>query len=319
MNIVSWNVRGLGQASKRFLVKDFLNLHFADVCCLQESKLEKISLATWREIGGQRLNQFLFLLARGLARGIIIGWNSALVITVDICSNRDRLCWRCTRVYGPNARSWKPAFWGELRDYATEANVPWVLCGDFNAIFSLEDKPSGIPSLVDIRMSSSFLHDFLLREPSAMGRRFTRTNGQADLVWVKLDRFPVNITFVNCFSRLFQECLPRLGSDHVPIRLAAASQGSVPRQFRFELVWFIAEGFKDLIHKWWTETTPEDSMCHIWETWRLRISLGFRALGEWIVKALVWNVWIARNDCIFNANVLSVTSVISKCDHMILF
>lgn len=42
MNIVTWNVRGLGRPAKRFLVKDFLNLHFADVCCIQESKLEEI-------------------------------------------------------------------------------------------------------------------------------------------------------------------------------------------------------------------------------------------------------------------------------------
>lgn len=78
MNIVSWNVRGLGRPSKRFLIKDFLNLHFADVCCLQESKLEAISPIIWREIGGGRLDQFEFLPARGSAGGIIVGWNSVL-------------------------------------------------------------------------------------------------------------------------------------------------------------------------------------------------------------------------------------------------
>lgn len=56
MNIISWNVRGLGRPSKRFLVKDFLNLHFAKVCCLQESKLNKVSPLTWREIEGSHLD-----------------------------------------------------------------------------------------------------------------------------------------------------------------------------------------------------------------------------------------------------------------------
>lgn len=72
MNIINWNVRGLGRPAKRFLVKDFLNLHFADVCCLQESKLKEVTPAIWREIGGKQLDQFSFAPARGSAGGIII-------------------------------------------------------------------------------------------------------------------------------------------------------------------------------------------------------------------------------------------------------
>lgn len=102
MNIVSWNVRGLGKPSKRFLVKDFLNLHFANVCCLQESKLAEISLVTWREIGGAYLDQFVFLPSRGTAGGFIIGWNSFVLsgklaffgifsLSVDFYSKIDNL------------------------------------------------------------------------------------------------------------------------------------------------------------------------------------------------------------------------------------
>lgn len=76
MNIISRNVRKLGRPTKGFLVKDFLNLHFAEVCFLQESKLHKIPPATWREIGGSHLDQFVFLPTRGSTGGIVIGWNS---------------------------------------------------------------------------------------------------------------------------------------------------------------------------------------------------------------------------------------------------
>lgn len=55
-----------------FLVKDFLNLHYADVCCLQESKLECVSQALWREVGGSRLDHFAFVLALGIVGGIIV-------------------------------------------------------------------------------------------------------------------------------------------------------------------------------------------------------------------------------------------------------
>lgn len=126
MNIVTWNVRGLGRPAKRFLVKDFLNLHFADVCCLQESKLESIPDATWREIGGPRLDKFVFLPSAGASGGIVIGWNSVILtvsdatkgdfsVSVDFYSKRDNFHWRCTSVYGPNVRHLKDAFWEEIR------------------------------------------------------------------------------------------------------------------------------------------------------------------------------------------------------------
>ncbi|KAH7662169.1 Exodeoxyribonuclease III protein [Dioscorea alata] len=122
MNLITWNVRGLGRPAKRFLVKDFLLLHFADVCCLQESKLEEISPTIWREIGGGWLDQFFSVPAHGTAGGIIIGWNIAIMsakllklgtfsLTVEFLSFSDNLSWRCTSVYGPNDRKLKPAFW----------------------------------------------------------------------------------------------------------------------------------------------------------------------------------------------------------------
>ncbi|KAH7665964.1 DNase I-like protein [Dioscorea alata] len=127
MNIISWNARGLGRPAKRFLVKDFLNMHFVDVCCLQESKLEDISSMLWRDIGRSRLDQFFCVPVQGSARGIIIGWNSVILeakllkvgsfsFTVEFRSKRDNMMWRCTSVFGPNARNLKHSFWEELKD-----------------------------------------------------------------------------------------------------------------------------------------------------------------------------------------------------------
>lgn len=173
MNFITWNVRGLGKPAKGFLVKDFLNLHFTDICCLQESKLDEISAATWREIGGSRLDNFCFILARGSAGGIVIGWNSALqtgtpvwrgnfTLSIEFYTRNVNLTWRCTTVYGPNARSLKFAFWEELRANVGPPGIPWIICGDFNANFNVEDKNSGPPNLEDIRKTNLFLQDLHL-------------------------------------------------------------------------------------------------------------------------------------------------------------
>lgn len=231
-------------------------MYFADVCCLQESKLENISATTWREIGGPRLDKFAFIPSVGASGGIIIGLNSVLLkgevvfrgkfcMSVDFLSIKDNFAWCCTSVYGPNARSLKSDFWEELRGCGVSPTVPWVLCGDFNAIFSLEDKTKGEPNLADICSANSLLQDLCLFEPPAVGRRFTWTNGQADPIWVKLDRFVVNSAFSSRFPRLIQNCLPRLGSDHVPIRLEGGMHCASPRLFRFELAWTKVEGFPD--------------------------------------------------------------------------
>lgn len=121
MNIVSWNVRGLGKPAKRFLVKDFLNLHFVVVCYLQESKLELVSRALWGEIGGTHLDQCALVPAKSSSDGIIVDWNSVVLngravsvgefsLTIEFCFKLGNFLWWCTSVNGPVLRSWKSDF-----------------------------------------------------------------------------------------------------------------------------------------------------------------------------------------------------------------
>ncbi|XP_039118945.1 uncharacterized protein LOC120255125, partial [Dioscorea cayenensis subsp. rotundata] len=193
---------------------------------------------------------------------IVIGWNSVHLIgsiasrgtfsvSVDFFSKKENFHWRCTSVYGPNVRQLKAEFWEEIRGCCPAQGVPWVVGGDFNAIFALEDKSDGPPNLGDIRDASSFLNDLSLFEPPTVGRRFTWSNGQVNPTWVKLNRFIVNRTWAEMFPRLIQNCLPRLGSDHVPIRLEVGMHCSNPRPFRFELAWNTVDGFAGLISQWW--------------------------------------------------------------------
>lgn len=95
-------------------------------------------------------------------------------------------------MYDPNVRALQKNFWEELRECCIDPEIPWVICGDFNAIFALEDKHSGVPNLDDISYANAFMFDLGLLEPPASGRKFTWTNGLVDPVWVKLDHFVVN-------------------------------------------------------------------------------------------------------------------------------
>lgn len=107
-------------------------------------------------------------------------------LMVDFCSKWDNFKWHCTTVYGPNARTLKRAFWEELRECGDEFDVPCIVCGDFNAIFDIDGKLTGAQNLADIRNANTFLFDLGLLELPSVGRKFTWTNGQADLICVKL-------------------------------------------------------------------------------------------------------------------------------------
>lgn len=133
------------------------------------------------------LNKFDYVPAMGTTGGIIIGWNSSSLtrhtikvgvysLTVEFFSVQENLTWRYTTVYGPNEHSLKQVFWEELKTCRGPPNLPWVICGDFNAIFSLEDKSSGPQNLVDIRSANDFLHEMNLIELPTVGKRFIWTN-----------------------------------------------------------------------------------------------------------------------------------------------
>lgn len=61
------------------------------------------------------------------------------------------------------------------------------------------------------------------------------------------------------------------------------------------------------------------SLSHLGDLWRSLLSPMSKSLRIMIVKAIVWNIWLARNDDIFNANILPALSIVLKCNHMTLF
>lgn len=200
MIILTWNVRGLGHPAKRHLVKDFISSCKVDLVCLQESKLQEIHSSVWRSIGGSRFDSFNFLPAIGTAGGIIIAWDSTLLtgtlvhkgtfsLSISFLNKIDHSSFLCTSVYGPNARSQKAEFWSELHNIRLLSTLPWVLGGDFNATFSIQDKNKGLPNLDDIACSTNFIQDLDLFEPPLSGRGYTWTNDQTDPLWVRLDHF----------------------------------------------------------------------------------------------------------------------------------
>lgn len=48
------------------------------------------------------------------------------------------------------------------------------------------------------------------------------------------------------------------------------------------------------------------------------VRLAYRIVGDLAVKVIMWSICLARNECIFNANIMSAYAIMLKIDHMLL-
>ncbi|XP_039117658.1 uncharacterized protein LOC120253386 [Dioscorea cayenensis subsp. rotundata] len=63
---------------------------------------------------------------------------------------------------------------------------------------------------------------------------------------------------------------------------------------------------------------PPISMTGVWREWRGSVRPNSRVAVDLVVKALVWNIWIARNDRIFNDKILPATCILLCINRMLL-
>lgn len=197
MKIISCNVRGLHRPFKRHLVKYFLLSIETNIVFIQEFKLQDIHRSVWNEIGGRFLDSFEIIPATGTSGGIIMACDSSKIsgslihskvfsLTLEFTSRLDILTWICMTVYGTNSRSLWTNFLNEIDYVRSLSYTTWVLCGDFNTVFSLNDKNRCFPNLGDFALAQNLLDDFSLLNPPLHGRGFTWTNGQANPIWTSL-------------------------------------------------------------------------------------------------------------------------------------
>ncbi|KAH7674509.1 hypothetical protein IHE45_08G078400, partial [Dioscorea alata] len=60
------------------------------------------------------------------------------------------------------------------------------------------------------------------------------------------------------------------------------------------------------------------SVEELWGMWWPNLGPRLPMLGSIIIKAVVWNVWLSRNDCMFNDVSLPCSSLISKVAHVLI-
>ena len=115
LRLLSWNVRGANDSSKRKVIKALIRSQRVDVFCLQETKVQAMSEGVVRSLGTGRFLGWGALEASGSAGGILVCWDRRTLDVLDVevghfsisCRVRnveDGFCWMFTGVYGPFSR-----------------------------------------------------------------------------------------------------------------------------------------------------------------------------------------------------------------------
>ena len=83
--ILSWNVRGLNEEKKRLRVRRLLSQWKADIVCLQETKLEKITPGIMQSLWRCPYVEWSYVASMGVLGGILLLWDRRAVSKVDVC------------------------------------------------------------------------------------------------------------------------------------------------------------------------------------------------------------------------------------------
>jgi len=184
--ILTWNVRGFNSSARQDSVRTLLEASWADIICVQETKIAAISQRVILSALGSDFSDYIDLPAVGASGGILVAWRQHIQTTrnhrVDTNSASIQFCaengtpWWLTCVYGPQGNSEKVFFLQELHDIRGACNGPWILVGDFNLIYKDEDKNNSNYNRAMMGRFRRFIDDLALKEIPLHGRKYTWSN-----------------------------------------------------------------------------------------------------------------------------------------------
>ncbi|KAL3683766.1 hypothetical protein R1sor_001788 [Riccia sorocarpa] len=148
LNLVSWNVRGVGRPNKAKAVKNWVvtKAKEAQIIGLQEVKVARWSTERWLKSLRKR-GTVIFDKPIGKKGGTALILAESVRVVVSGTSGRGRMAWAQVEVeekrfgvisvHAPNKRRARLTFWEDMRNIMRVGE--WIILGDFNNVELLED------------------------------------------------------------------------------------------------------------------------------------------------------------------------------------
>ncbi|GMJ07054.1 hypothetical protein HRI_004374500 [Hibiscus trionum] len=266
MNLLCWNVRGLGKPRAVNRLKNKLRGVHPHILFLIETKLDKRRMEKVRRHCG-----FMFGIdvpALGTRGGLSIGWKNECDVSlrsysqwhIDIeIKEESGIVWRFTGFYGRPEERNRAESWNLLKQLGRDQSLPWVVAGDFNEIaYSFEKMGGCVRSERQMFDFRDALQKCDLADLGFTGLWYTWEKGRLPSTNIRerLDRAVANTAWWELFPGYSITHLTHSISDHCPVLIntkgSSVSNCSIQKKpFRFESSWVLEDDLVERIKNHW--------------------------------------------------------------------
>lgn len=260
MTWLLWNIWGIHQRQNTDHLMVLLKQHNIQLLVILEPKAAHSELPRFAyNMGfsqfyhGGENNQYIWILWKPPIQILPMHTNSqSIMVKVQIPHQPDcMVSW----VYARCVTRICQQLWDHLNYLSQNIQIPWMISGDFNEIYSLSEKIGGREEdTLGMHDFQDFIQHTGLIDVGFVGNPFTRCNNRngASWIWQRQDRALISINFQDNFPYLKIIHLTRVGSDHTPLCFQFQNIGTPRRsRFVFQRIWADHPGFLDIVsHAW---------------------------------------------------------------------
>ena len=270
MNILSYNIRGLGKGIKWASIRNLVGKHKIDLLCLQETKRDSIDKALCQALWGHSDFDWKWFPAVNTAGGLLcVRNNNNFQVDIKIAERGFIMLegvWLVesqrvvvANIYASCELESKRQLWQRLYLMKNQSQVQcWCLVGDFNCIKHPAERVGSTLCNPDTNLIAEFnewLAEMEVDDIPCLGKPFTwvRPNGSCKS---KLDRVLVFDDWVSKWPDSSLHNLERNYSDHCPIILNSKNIDWGLKPFRVFDAWLHNKDFNKVVRDCWSANQP---------------------------------------------------------------
>lgn len=304
MMLCSWNVRGLNKPHKIREVGRFLAKNDIVIVGLFETKVKNKNICEVQRILGNHWSWVVNNDQASIGR-IWVGWKRGEVnVTVTGVTAQVVHCeldsplvpsFSVSFVYGKNVPADRRPMWQQLMAYKTSS--PWLICGDFNAILTTEDRLHGCQDNETVEFES-FIDAAEVVEIQSKGSFFSWSNKAlgSNRNASRIDRGLANHAWFQAFEHSDLVFHPPGLSDHCPLVFNLHQRSSTGgKLFRFFNAIADHEKFEEVVSEAWKAAAGCCSMSTIWYKLK-KVKEGLKQLNTHEFAQVAANIEEARED-----------------------
>ncbi|KAL5547845.1 hypothetical protein UlMin_003076 [Ulmus minor] len=298
MNILAWNVQGLGNDWTFQILHDYVQHYSPSLVFLSETLCSKSQMERFRIKLGY--TGMLLWEREGRSDGLCLFWSDNISVQlrsgskghIDIMvTSHNSNCWRFTGLYDNPDSSLRTQFWNLLKRLGDSSPMSWLCGGDLNEILFGHEKQGGAERghylMSNFREALNYcgLADLGFRGPKYTWNRRMK----AGLVQERLDRMLGNSGWLDLFPNSLVHHLSLRGSDHRPLLveiLRVEETTNISKiwkrgRFHFEEAWVDEVECNNIIKDHWNRR-PTSSLDGVADKLRLCAT----DLGKWNLEIL---------------------------------